>query len=608
MVMPPKKPKISKDVARDISYAALAAALALLIAATFLLIFVRDESTVTTTITPTPTTVTPKNPLPPVKLQSFSTSTQTFGPGDVTALTSPIASVGVSTSTSPPDSTPVFAPGVVPFDQTITQPLQSPAEGFGWTVFLPDASQWFTSFQNGYALFVQYFFSSKNNGEFLIDKDAYAKTNPLQNRVLYNCPSQQETKDQPEVNNNASAVGSVGFHSMAASLDGLRLYVAYRQPLVGSSSTGELFPFLQLASRVAVFTRPITSPAGQPPSSNSDQWTYDCNLSLRNPFGSQVGGLTSPTDPITKLSMTSDDFGSRIKVSVERLSGNRTVAVRANYGRLQEDGAIITVYEEKTSDQTQSVSVVTQGIIQLSMAAGTFSLEEKYSFGNDFAIGDDVVVASVRVPSGSPPTAAGAKLVYYRYDRKSRQWEYKQTIDTPDAKEEFGSSIAMCPDGRFFLVGSPSFPVSGPNPGIGGSVYVYKRSADGNSFSLNQTFKNPFDSTHNAGAFGYFVTADPQFLVAAISSNQNNVLDLAPLPRVSGNPSPFLVFVSIDQEEEKLLETNAQSLEQPGGSLVDPTFGANVGMSFVDGGQSTLRVAINSPVNQLVVFRDMVIS
>lgn len=204
-------------------------------------------------------------------------------------------------------------------------PLISPPEGFGWCAITPDGSQWFTSFENGYSLVGQYIYTNDN---FQANSSAYKNGG---NEILSTCANTSDptASQQSAVNTNASAVGSVGYASIAISADGERLYVAYRQATMGSQ--GQLYPFLQLSGAVGVFTRPANATnANAFPTST--EWTYSCDLSVVNPYGAQVGGFDTLCDPITHSTLAGDDFGSIIRTTTNLLNGNRVFAVRANYG------------------------------------------------------------------------------------------------------------------------------------------------------------------------------------------------------------------------------------------------------------------------------------
>ncbi len=574
-------------------------AIVTLITSAFLLAFVRDRKTVTTVTNPSAVPNTSIPIFPPVTLRDMTVTT-TFNASEVTDVVKPVASVGdVVPSLSFQDTTPVFPPGLVPFPSTILKPLQEPSEGFGYVAMLPNAQQFSTGIANGYSAVAQ----------FNYDKDWSLDTAALEqntngNRIYFSCP----TTGTFPINTDASAVGTVGHFSIAYSNDGLRQYVAYRQPFMGSSATSQIYPFLQLIGRVAVFTRPIDNIVTR--ASSSETWTYDCTLSFEGPFGAQVGGLDGLCDPITHLPLTSDDFGSIIRTSVNLTNGNRMTAARANFGYIHTDGALIAVYEEG-SDGRQAVG----GIVQLydHLTGGPWTMDEKLAFGKNFDIGDDALLAAVRVPTERCFGATGPainQVAYFERNPTTLLWDFKQMIPAPAAGEDFGVSIRIKEDGNMALIGAPTFP-SGrgedAKAGIGGKVYVYTRDPTESKWSLKQTFENPLASTYNQGAFGYWISTDNEWLVACISMNQDNSLDKVP-PIIPASPTPFaqphVLFVSIDQENQTLIsDEKAPTVPQPRvpGNYIDPTFGANAAMNFADGRPSAeFRAVVNSPVNQTV--------
>jgi hypothetical protein len=607
------------NAARITSYVFAGLAVTMLITSVFLLIFIRDTKTTVVTITPSNVPNPTQVPQTEVKLQPFNTG-QEFNPVDFTSIVSPITSTTASIiSVSITSPNPFPDPGEVPFEQTIGLPLQIPPQGFGWTAFTPDAQQWFTSFENGFSLFGQYnFVTEQSVSKFEPFTDAYKSG---QNFIYFNsgshCPNSGSSAD-PTINEDASALGSVGYASIATSTDGVRLYVAYRQPFMGGSDTAIIFPLLQLSSRVAVFTRPLdTSGTSLTPKSSSPNWSYSCVLSLANPFGSQVGGFSSLCDPITHQLLTSDDFGSIIRTSKNLGNLRRITAVRMNYGYIKNNGANIAIYEE-TEDNQQEISGIVALWDRYAGEGKTFTRDAKITFGKDFNIGNNSLLAAVRVPASGgcqgPPVTPINRIAYFRRSDTTNLWEFKQFIETPDPTEDFGVSITMNATGDMAIVGAPKFPSgrgTGATPGIGGSIYLYVRSEDGNSWNLQQKVTDPFASQNTKGAFGYFVSSDRQFLVVSASANQNNVLDVKPgfIGNTLNNDRPKVVFMSINQENKSIDTVNAQIEIQPGDlpaqQYLDPCLGANLSMAFEDEGRSTLKMILSSPMNQISVVKDM---
>jgi len=607
------------------SYVVGSISLLLLITAVFLLVFLRDKEHTVVTLTPS---AVPNPTLPPKSLVNLAALNiqQEFGINDFQVIISPITSVTTTISafpsiTSPTPTITPIGPGEFDFNSTIGLPLQIPSEGFGWMAILPDASQFFGSFLNGYSAWSQAnFVTEQSKSSFEPYQEGYTTG---QNFVYFNsgekCPNSGSSA-APTINEYSSAVGSLGYSAIATSKDGVRLYIAYRQPFMGNTSDQALiFPLLQLPGYIACYTRPLdTSGTSLDPKSSAKDWTYSCILSLANVFGSQTGGYDEICDPITHQILTGDSFGNIIRTSKNLTNSRRIVAARMNYGYVKSNGACITVFEE-TPDGVHQVS----GVISLwNHYAGpgkTFSSNAKITFGNDFNIGNNAILAAIRVPAAGGcdgvPEPPVNQIIYFRRNATTQVWEFQQVIDPPDPTEDFGVSITMSPDGTMAIVGAPKFPSGrgiGATPGIGGSLYLYVRSDDATSWSMKQKIIDPFASQNTKGCFGYFVSSDPQFLVISASANQNNVLDIPPtvLGTASTLDYPKVVFLAVNQVNQTIDSTNAQIAIQPGNistQYFDPTFGANLAMSFVDGGKQTLRVLLNSPINQLVSLQVMTV-
>lgn len=568
--VPSTKPK--PNVARTISYVLGGFGIAMLIAAIFMLIFLRNKNTVITTIVPSAALVSPSfQPLPELKLQNINLA-QSFQVSDITGLTSPVATVTDQPPVTPPGTTatPAFDPGMAPFDTTNINPLQSPPQGFGWVAMTPTADQWFSSMPNGYANVAQYTYTQST---FMPDSDAYTSdTNSI--AFCRNDPLDAQNDSITGVNTTASSVGSSGYGSIKISDDGTRMYVAYRQPLMGATADAQIFPFLQLSGQVATFVQSTTT-----------NWAYSCELELSNPFGSQTTQFEQIIDPNTGLLLTGDDFGSILKTSRNLLNGNLIVAARCNFGIRISDGAFISIVEENSNGSyTQS------GLI---FGVKGLTLNEKFAFGNDFAIGNDACVCAIR----------GVKLLYYQRDDTNLNWKFMQEIKPPGtaSNQDFGTSIEIRGDGMQMVVGSPTSP-SGTNTGIGGNVYVYTRTK--NTWAVSQVFADPFTSDHTKGAFGRFLSVDKRFLVCAISANANNSLSFTRGPTVGklkDPDKPYIVFVSIQQSSGTLDANSAQQKPQQDTletAWLDPLYGANVALEFVDEQNSELRAIATSPMNQ----------
>lgn len=586
-------PPIVRNKARIASYVLGALGLALACAATVLLIVVRDVTNVATTVTAgqVTTSVGPSPPKPLLKINNV-TAANDAAPYDIAAfqgIVKPAVSTGAFnpsvsvTGTNPP-------PGQVPFNQTNTDPLVTAPQGFGWPVITPNADQFFVSLPNGYARVGQFQYVAGED-QYTVFRDAY--TSNL-DEVLFQCA--KDSTGVPAIDIGASAVGSLGYAASAVSLDGVRLYVGYHAPFMGQSAKSSLYPFTQLAGSIAVFTRPIN--VNGPP--NSKVWTFDCTLQLRGPYGGQTAGVDTPTNPYTQKLLPGDQFGQVIRTTLNLVNGRRIVAARANYGEARNAGALVAIYEEDDENKH-----VVSGILTLTDnldGSTTFTSEEKLMFGWSFDVGDDALVASVPFGGATP------RLVYFRRDLTTNLWTFKQFIAAPDAQELFGTSVCLNPNGDLMVVGAPQANV-GNSSGVGGHVYLYKRSADGNSWTL----EDQYTETGATRAFGMFVSKDPDLRMIAVSGNQNNGLGTLTLPTVNPAKSelPTLVFIPIDQVNAKFGTNNLPTpISQPAFQLtqdyIDPTFGAHAAMAFLD--TSTLKVLAPIPANGKTQLYDVSVS
>lgn len=606
--------------AQIVSYVFGSLSLVLLVVSAFLIGFVRVTNEVITVISPTVTPYVPPSPLPVLFLQPVIVGnlSNLYSPSLVDKIVSPTVSTGndpTATATAPnPSFTQLpFGPGEIPFNQTIQQPLIQPSQGMGFCVMTSDTNQWFSSFENGFSLWAQFVSQtdpSTGSISYVVNKTSYASSavDPSQtpaNFIYFNCsPGSQSV---PELNTLASAVGAVGNNSIALSADNYRLYIAFRQPYTGTNSDSLGFPFQQIVGRINVFSLPETQ--GLPQSSQS--WTYECSLGLQNPFGSQVSMFTGFCDPITHQTLKGDEFGSIIRTTIDRNSNQRVIAARCNFGFIQQNGACIAIYEENSTKQH-----ILYGVIQLwdSYATKSFTLNEKLTFGRDFNISNNVLLAGIRVPAidciGNPQVPV-YRIAYFRRNDTLTTWEFKQFIESPDTTEDFGVSILISPDATFAIVGSPTLP-TGNSPGINGSVYVYGLNSNG-QFTQTLRLRDPM-ITNTQGCFGYFLSSDPLFVVLTISANQNNVLTTVPplIGTTTDQNKPKVVIVSIDQTNRTLDSSQFQFITQPGDPTVgtvyiDPLFGCNMAIAFENAqyGQK-LYFLSNSPINQLVRIDNMI--
>jgi hypothetical protein len=294
--------------------------------------------------------------------------------------------------------------------------------------------------------------------------------------------------------------------------------------------------------------------------------------------------------------MTGDDFGSTIKTSRNLSNGNRMVAVRANYGYIQSNGALITIQEELSTQ----VMVVSANV-QASTVGQSLSLNERLAFGQDFDIGNDTLIAAIRV------TGLPYRLAYFHRDATTLDWSFKCMLTAPLTTEDFGVSIIVSPQGDMLIVGAPTLP-NGTTKGNGGHIYVYHRSDDKTHWTLEQTVSDPKASV-NTGAYGYFLSVDPQFLVLSTSANQTNVLNVLPPTRAVATAANYsqVQFLAIDQINKVVDTSSVQQVPQQGTDTDynDPLFGCNLSMAFDSNIIGTLNILLNSPMNQSVYYVSM---
>ncbi len=589
------------SVIQGVSYAAGVIAVLLLITAVILLIFVRDRELKTVIINPTPVDVLPTPvPLPKLRLLPPNGETSKFGMNNFpSTLIKPLG----------PDPAPAAAIKI------LTNPLVNLPPNYGFAVISNNAALWCSSLDDKYAAFAEYV-AGADPGTFVVALDDYPKTdqnrtaNPshFNNYLYYNCLNNRAVSSDnlPELQDDASAFGSLGYRSIAMSYDSKRLYLAYRTSKTGPNAASASFGFGQKVGKVAVYTHPADD-------EKSSHWVYACDLFLQNPFGSQVALLSPSCSPLSATMMTGDEFGAIIRTSVNRATKNRLTAVRSNFLNDHANGAAICIFEENTGTREQVLS----GNLQLLDSYGSFTPAARAGFANDFAISDKVVLAAIREPGNDCAgnqdlSTAHYRLAYFRRNDDLGLWEFKQLIESPAGNtQDFGVSILLSPDASMALIGSPNLP-TGNTPGKGGNVYVYTLSADGLTWSQGQVVADPKASENLVGAFGYFLSADPLFLVVSISANQNN--SLTAIPETFGenraaNEKPKVVLMAIDGIGHVLDLEKAQVVVQPGDSkdnYLDPLFGCNMAMAFPDGKpKGALHMLLNSPLNRIIELATM---
>jgi hypothetical protein len=590
-----------KNIARNVSFGIGGVALVLIIASIVLLITYRNKKTIVRYIAPAMPIVVPPSQIGNLTLKPFvnSQALDTFQFNDFDHSDTfndkkkhdlpLLVNIGENyngCSLKNKDDKSFVYPGEIIFSSTVNDQLRQYPEGYGWLSILPDGSQWFTSFANGYASFGQYIKLTNKYGAY---KDAYK--NKTQNRILYNC--KQSNKDQSNVNIFASAVGCLGPRAIAVSEDGLRLYVGYRMPTGDNVEVQQPFPFGQMVGGVAVYTRALDL-IGKV--STSKDWTFSCSLQLINPFGSQIRNVVPAYDVFNQKTITNDEFGSIIRVSHNSTSKQRMVGVRSYHGFDPDDGAIIVIYEENITFQHNL-----SGIVSLPNT-DVFKIDDKTSFGIEFDICDDVLLASIPLKN--------QVAVFNR--NEEGDWNFNNVITSPNENQEFGRSICMSTAGytsaKLALIGSPT-----KNLGVGGSVYLYEENKDDKTWKLVDTLNDPDPTLNTKGSFGYFIRTDIDSLVASISSNQyKSTLQDGKLKAIDSNINdinqlPHVTIVSINYQDKKINSDQRQRIPQQAniGQYIDATFGASVALAFTDQSTNQLNILTSSVVNQIVELRIM---
>lgn len=559
------------------------------------------------------------------------------------------------------------------FTNTTNYPLLEAPEGLGYCTITSDGEQLLTStppLMFGYA-------------QFLFDKDTQdysvntAMTNPLTaakgapNRILRKtdrntgrpiayCGQTDLTKFRNSVgsctvNQQVFAVGSVGFRSIKLSTDETRLYVAYLTADAHSASeTSNLMDFNQASGRVAVYTRDKDPSTGKGVGTN---WQYEEALALQAPGGTNTQGIPladlNDDSSFTEFQAYSrkvihdggSRFGSLISTSYDRVSGDRLVGIKADFGANKSSGPQIYIYHE-----TKKLEHVLEGVLTLPRIYYKDFTESSHgfhiksvadymrlqSFGWDFDLQHDTCMVSYftgdPVRSDQNVFLPNTVLIYKKVNGL---WKYTGNIPTPITAYDpdratnllknigsFGTSIRLNCDATLLLVGSPAlsmkfttFPVTSQ----GGSVYLFQYT-DG-SWVLRNRIQDT--GSNIQGAFGYWVNVDPTFRVATCSANTNTQVSLTSsnLQTVTcshGNTSFCCSSASQDceylarirvinlQADKSGVVTVAnpssttETIKQTGTKYIDPYYGCNVQIAVYDSTDSESKKSITDTVNLFV--------
>lgn len=545
-----------------------------------------------------------KTPPPALQLTKFSDNAETdyFVWDSFATGVSPVESVAPVSDPLPTNTPTSVPPGLIPSEDSFgySHPLQAAVEDFGWIIMLNDATQVLSSMPNGYPGFAQYTGDTSSGSDGVKFTPLYTNYKPKAYPGPFSVPinylltgygnDPSSSSGNLTVNFDASSVGCVGFRSIAVSPDGLRLYVAYRQSVMGQDLlNASNFPFRALVGKVAVFTRQATILAGGDSSDNSTQtaWTQDFELSFSNPFGSQMASLDlygsqSNINAYTQAPSSGDDFGQYIVTSRDTDQNLLSVAVRSNFAYFQDGGAAVFVLVEDIKTNTYTL----QGVLQLN--AGD---EDAGTFGQVIALQDQWLFAW-------HPLANVVSI----WKRVNRVWSQFQTLQGQPL-ENFGTSICLDPLGRLALIGAPTrfTTTSGGTvtPGHGGSVYLYRWNSTTEKWELKDTLKDP---TASPKAFGYWVNTSSDFQIVSVSTNQDNRFNQIPGSGQAVSPdAPFLTFVSIDQINQNFIKDNPQKMVISDTSEIisyDPAFGSAVSFAIFGYQNSRYMVAAGCPHNE----------
>lgn len=461
-------------------------------------------------------------------------------------------------------------------------PLKTIPEQFGFLVGISSNTQFIGSLDNGNLRPAVFTASasgtSKNPTKFTLSKN-YGTCSEGKCRVTNFAVIQRTSQNTPVCNLDASAVGCLGYRSLAVGIAQDRLYVGFRQPTKDDKQQNpELYKFFQSVGKVATYKN----------GNGTDNWKFQTNELYANPAGSRSIGFEFYTDPIyTETQVVSDGFGELIRTSINRYTTNPIVAIRSNFAYKISAGRAVNIFEENTSltGSTFEKNSVT-GILQIPPSL-TASTSDKRSFAHSFDIKFGIVVATV-------PTRGS--FLWYQLDPDTLVWKYKGEVKGPSISgETFGMDIILHPTGDVCIVGSPAT-LQKSKSTSGGKVYLYVRSGD--TWTLSKTYT---DKDHADGSFGMFLNYDVDFRAISITSRQNNQI----LSEKSTDLQGTVTFYPYDHKEKKLVEASRIVVVQKGDGIMydDQLFGCMVAIG-VDRSTNAIRAFIGSPVNGTAVRLD----
>jgi hypothetical protein len=602
-------PKIKSKLVASLGVLALSV---LVISAVFL-VFIRKTSFTTVASSPSDTPISPTTPI--VVPPAFTTITaagdpQTLKQSDLKDLIP-----------SPEDLTPSPEDGTKILNGS--KPLQQNPHGFGFFTMTGDSSRIFSSLSNGNWGFAD--FSRGSELKYIVNPESYVgktttgcttvitrlKTDSSANPDDYvSCSKEDTANNMKETikNQTATSVGSVGVKSIVLSSDESRLYVGYLDSEITQNNP---FIFKQKLGKVQVWSK------------SQDRYFVSDNFiaDIANNFGSQVIGLSNQFNAFTQDTSRSDDFGAYIQTTINSTNMRRVVAINTEVG--SKLGRCIVIVEEQDDYSHKRVG----SLFLPEHSRYTFTEDDRNSFGNAYAIMDDICLASLGAHEspGIPNSTNHANRIAYFQRNRNQTWKFMCIIQCPVDYEYFGTSMVLSSTGGVVIIGSPQMAgvpsssdgwVPGPS---GGHVYVYIRDNQ-NVWNLHQTVSDPWSGGDNGnkGNFGWFVNIDKNFRLLTVSGNHDTIYYQSTrkkFPSVQPNCEDNNVFCAysciilfpFDNSIQKLVinkgSTSRLFQNISSNDFVDPLFGSQVKIA-----DDYNTIVVGSPMNSNIRIWKLVVS
>lgn len=141
-------------------------------------------------------------------------------------------------------------------------------------------------------------------------------------------------------------------------------------------------------------------------------------------------------------------------------------------------------------------------------------------FGWDVAINGDYAVVSAPFAEGAHNDVGNVRV----YHRSGSTWSHLQLIGTPiDQNDDsrFGYSLAISPDGKALIVGTPRYDNSASDSNDNrGAAYLYFSNGTGGTFTLAPTgVANPLTGNSGGDQLGFDVSISNKFALIGIPHN-----------------------------------------------------------------------------------------